>query len=165
MARLPALGLRQGYLTAGCMFQAVWNHRAGRPPGWGVNDYDVFYFDDRDLSWEAEDRVIRRAAALFRDLPARVELRNQARVHLWYERRFGVPGPVLRSSRAGIDRYPVACTCVGIALADGALYAPQGLNEIWEGVLRMNPRNPHRGMFRAKAENYRRRWPFLRVLG
>lgn len=23
-------------LTAGCLFQAVWNHRSGRPAGWGV---------------------------------------------------------------------------------------------------------------------------------
>jgi hypothetical protein len=165
LARLPALGLRQAFLTAGCLFQAAWNHRAGRPPGWGVQDYDVFYFNSHDLSWEAEDRAIRRAAELFRDLPVKVELRNQARVHLWYEAHFGVASPVLRSSRQGIDRYPVACTCVGIEAATGTLYAPNGLEDLWQGVLRPNPRNPHRGMFRAKAERYRRRWPFLRVTG
>lgn len=41
-ARLPTLGLNQCWLTAGCLFQAVWNHGAGRPAAWGVNDYDVF---------------------------------------------------------------------------------------------------------------------------
>ena len=51
--RLPELGLNQCMLTAGCLFQAVWNHQSQRPPEWGVKDYDVFYFDD-DLSWEAE---------------------------------------------------------------------------------------------------------------
>jgi uncharacterized protein len=29
-----------------------------RPAGWGVKDYNVFYFDDHDPSWEAEDAVI-----------------------------------------------------------------------------------------------------------
>ena len=49
LERLPALGLPQGFLTAGCLFQAWWNRCSGRPPGEGVKDYDVFYFDDRDF--------------------------------------------------------------------------------------------------------------------
>lgn len=35
VARLPALGLDQCLLTAGCLFQAVWNHQAGLSPDWG----------------------------------------------------------------------------------------------------------------------------------
>lgn len=31
--RLPALGLDQVWLVAGCLYQAVWNALAGRPPG------------------------------------------------------------------------------------------------------------------------------------
>lgn len=57
--RLPSLGLREWWLTAGAVFQNVWNAVEGRPPGYGIKDYDVFYFDDTDLSWEAEDTVIR----------------------------------------------------------------------------------------------------------
>ena len=44
-SRLPALGLDQCMLTAGCLFQAIWNNRSQLPPAWGVKDYDVFYFD------------------------------------------------------------------------------------------------------------------------
>jgi hypothetical protein len=40
---------------------------------WGVKDYDVFYFDDRDLSWNSEDAVIQRVDALAGDLGIRVE--------------------------------------------------------------------------------------------
>ena len=61
LARLPALQLPQCHLVAGCLFQALWNARSGRQANWGVKDYDVFYFDDSDLSWEAEDAVIQRA--------------------------------------------------------------------------------------------------------
>ena len=69
--RLPGLGVAQGTLVAGALFQTVWNLRSGRPPQEGIRDYDVFYRDfywDDDLSYEAEDRVIRRADSLFRDL-------------------------------------------------------------------------------------------------
>lgn len=161
--RLPRLGLAQCYLTAGCLFQAVWNRRSGQPPEASVKDYDVFYFDDSDLSWEAEDAVIRRAAALVADLGATVEVKNQARVHLWYRQRFGGDYPQLRSATDGIDRYLVQCTCIGIEAATGRLYAPNGLADMAAGILRPNPLNPSPELFRAKAEAYRARWPWLTI--
>ncbi|MBO1081436.1 nucleotidyltransferase family protein [Roseomonas haemaphysalidis] len=162
LARLPALAAPEAHLVAGSIFQAVWNHRGGRPPGEGIHDYDIFYFDDADLSWDAEDRVIRRAAALFGDLGVAVEVRNQARVHLWYPARFGAPYPRLRSARDGIDRFLVACTCIGLA-ADGTPYAPDSLDDLWHGRLRINPRHRQPAQFPAKAASYRRRWPWLSV--
>ncbi|SFQ69831.1 hypothetical protein SAMN05216567_12751 [Variovorax sp. OK605] len=161
--RLPGLGLRQGHLTAGCLFQSVWNRTAGRPPGWGVKDYDVFYFDDSDLSWEAEDAVIRRVHEAVADLGVTVEVKNQARVHLWYEQRFQATYPRLTSARDGIDRYLIACTRVGIDLADGSLYAPDGLQDLGAGILRMNPLLPMPAMFLKKAADYRARWPWLSI--
>lgn len=163
LRRLPALDLPQAYLVAGCLYQAVWNRLGGRPVDADIKDYDVFYFDP-DTRWEAEDRAIRRAADLFADLGVTVELKNQARVHLWYAQRFGPGYPPLASSEDGIGRYLVACTCVGIRAVDGALHAPYGLAELWDGVLRMNPLNPRPALFQAKAESYRARWPWLRIL-
>ncbi len=162
--RLSALGLPQGYLTAGCLFQAWWNRRSGRRPGEGVKDYDVFYFDDRDLSWDAEDAVIRRVREAVADLPAEVEVKNQARVHLWYRARFGHDYPCLRSATEGIDRYLVACTCIGIELATAALHAPDGLEDLDRGVLRPNPLMPAPALFAAKAASYRDRWPWLTIV-
>ena len=163
LERLPALSLPQAHLTAGCLFQAWWNRRAGRPVGWGVKDYDLFYFDDRDLSWDAEDAVIRRVQAAVGDLGATVEVRNQARVHLWYPDRFGAPYPQLRSARDGIDRFLVACTCIGIAVATGELHAPHGLEEMQAGILRPNPLTGQPQLFARKAADYRARWPFLTI--
>lgn len=161
--RLRSLGLPQCHLVAGCLFQTLWNMRSGRAPGWGIKDYDVFYFDDRDLSFEAEDRAIRTVAEATRDLGVEVELRNQARVHLWYPQRFGGTYPQLSSARDGIDRYLVTCTCVGIEVDSGALYQPNGLEELVAGILRPNPLNQRLDLFPAKAESYRARWPWLVV--
>lgn len=162
--RLPELGLNQCFLTAGCLFQAVWNRASGRAESWGVKDYDIFYFDDRDLSWEAEDAIIRAVRELCRDLDAVIEVKNQARVHLWYRQRFGADYPRLTSARDGIDRYLIAGTCIGIEVGTGALYAPNGLRDIHDGVLRINPRNPQPALFRQKAADYRARWPWLRIV-
>lgn len=163
LARLPELGVKGAMLTAGCLFQTVWNLAGGREPDADIADYDLFYFDDADLSYESEDAVIRRGAALFDDLGVKVEIRNQARVHLWYPARFGGEYPALGSTEDGIDRFLVACTCVGIANEGGRLrlHATYGLEELEAGVLRPNPRMLAPDLFRAKAESYQRRWPAL----
>ncbi|WP_411385253.1 nucleotidyltransferase family protein [Pseudomonas sp. MPB03] len=162
-SRLPALGLNQCMLTAGCLFQAVWNHQSKQQSSWGVKDYDVFYFDP-DLSWEAENEVINAAQRLFQDLDVNIEVKNQARVHLWYGQRFGKPYPQLQSAKDGIDRYLIAGTCIGLDVETGEVYAPFGLDDIEQGFLRINPNNPQPDLFDEKAKSYQARWPWLRIV-
>lgn len=124
------------------MFQNVWNAIDGREPGWGIKDYDLFYFDDSDLSWEAENEVLHRADRLFADVPAIIEMRNEARVHLWYEEKFGVPAPPFSSARDAIAAFASTSCAVGISRAPGALkiYAPYGLEDMITMHLRPNRR-------------------------
>jgi uncharacterized protein len=161
--RLPALGLPDGHLTAGCLFQTIWNARTGQSPNWGIKDYDLFYFDAADTSWDAEDAIIQSVNAAFADLPICIEVKNQARVHLWYEQRFGVPYPKLTSAADGIGRYLVDCTCVGLSLDTGRLVAPAGLEDLYSGQMRINPRHPQPAMFMEKAASYQSRWPWLTI--
>lgn len=65
--RLPSLGLNQCMLTAGCLFQAVWNQQAAHPAAWGVKDYDVFYFDE-DVSWRLRTKSSTSRASSFMTL-------------------------------------------------------------------------------------------------
>ena len=161
----PALGLQDGWLVAGCLFQTVWNLQAGRSPEAGIKDYDLFYFDPDDLSAAAEAVVQQRVhqALGFLDVP--VEVKNQARVHLWYEEYFGHPYPRLASARDGIDRFLVPSTCVGVRPTGGALelYAPNGLAILYAGMLTPNPLTSHLQLFREKAASYRSRWEWLQV--
>ena len=91
------------YLVAGCLYQTVWNVVTGRPPQSGILDYDLIYFDGSDLSWAAENALIRESEAIFADMPAPVQIRNQARVHLWYQEKFAAPCQAHESSEAAID--------------------------------------------------------------
>lgn len=145
------------------MFQNVWNAVEGRPPGWGIKDYDVFYFDDDDVSWEAEDRVIAAAADLFRDLGARVEVRNEARVHLWYEEKFGVPAAPFTSAADAIDAFASTTCCVGITRDTAGLhvYAPYGLADVFAMHLRPHHRLAPQDVYDSKVEQYQARWPSL----
>jgi uncharacterized protein len=164
--RLPALGLPDCWLVAGCLFQTIWNVQTGRPPAEHIDDYDVFYFDGTDHSYEGEDRFIKRVAAAFGGLDVRIEVKNQARVHLWYRQRFRHDYPQLTSSADGIDRFLVECTCVAVRCAAGQpreVYATYGLDDMHAGLLRPNALNRNDELFARKSASYQRRWPWLRV--
>lgn len=168
LERLPRLGLGQPHLVAGCLYQSCWNLQSGRPVTENIKDYDVFYFDDRDLSFEAEDAVIRAVAALTADLGASIDVKNQARVHLWYRQRFGVDRAPLRSCAEAIATFTAVAKCVGLAVApDGnlELVAPYGLADTVAGILRFNPHCPNPENFLSKAESQRARWPWLMIVG
>ena len=84
-----------------------------RAVDYGISDYDIFYFDP-DISWQAEDAVIRQLQDRLAHLGVTIEARNQARVHLWYPEKHGLPYPALRCSTEGIDRFLTRNTQVGI---------------------------------------------------
>jgi hypothetical protein len=160
------LGLPDAWLVAGCLVQTAWNLRTGRPVGYGIHDYDVFYFDS-DLSWEAEDRVIDALRRSSDRLGVRIEARNQARVHLWYPQKHGRPYPALQRSTDGIDRFLTCNTQVGIQRGrDGdRLYAPAGLDDIANLVVRPNlTANFSAEAYRIKTARWTALWPELAVL-
>jgi hypothetical protein len=60
------LCLSDWLVFSGAVYQPVLNHLTGRPLDYGIKDYDLGYFDASDLSYDAEDAVIRRVKARFR---------------------------------------------------------------------------------------------------
>jgi len=167
LARAATMTLPGWYLVAGCLYQTVWNVLTGRPAQAGILDYDLAYFDDSDLSWEAEDAVIRAGDTVFAGLPAPVQIRNQARVHLWYEQKFGVPCAPHSSTEAAIDTYEATTACLGVRLENSQrwrIYAPHGLSDVFNLVVRPNPVLATRDVYEAKTARWRRQWPQLTVL-
>ncbi|MFT4121605.1 nucleotidyltransferase family protein [Bradyrhizobium sp.] len=163
---LDRLALPDAWLVAGCLTQTVWNVLTGRAIDHGVSDYDVFYFDP-DTSWAAEDAAIRKLQAQLGHLGARIEIRNQARVHLWYPGKHGLPYPPLTCSCDGIDRFLTRNTQVGVRLAGGrhTVYAPHGFDDIAELIARPNrAANFSAANYAAKAERWKTLWPEMTVI-
>lgn len=165
LAAWGGLDLPDGWLVAGCLFQTVWNLQTRRLPEDGIKDHDIFYFDAEDLSAEGEARVQQRVDRVFGSLGVPIEVKNQARVHIWYEEHFGFPYPKLKNAKDGIDRFLIPSTCVGVRpMNDGhELYAPNGLALLYTGVLAPNPLTSHLPLFREKAASYKSRWDWLQV--
>lgn len=166
--RLSATGLKDAWLVAGCLFQTVWNQQTGRPPEFGITDYDVFYFDTSDLSWEAEDAAIQRALQEFEEVDADIEIRNQARVHLWYEAKFGIPYKPLSRATEGVDRFLAKACMVGVRKTERAeyeVYAPQGFRDLQDLTVRPAEHETFDPVtYRKKAKKWLEFWPELRVI-
>src|SRR5215472_827468 len=158
------LGLPDWLVFSGAVYQPVLNHLTGRPLDYGIKDYDLAYFDASDLSYEAEDAVIRRVKAAFDEpLTSMVEVRNQARVHLWFEAKFGEPYGPLSCTAEALERFASATFAVGVRLEpDDRLHieAPFGLVDLFALRLVPNPLRETVHFARASA-NVRRRWPEL----
>ena len=160
------LALWDWLVFSGAVYQPVLNHLTGRPLDYGIRDYDLAYFDPSDLSYEAEDRVIRRVRAAF-DEPLRsmVEVRNQARVHLWFEAKFGEAYSPLSCTAEALERFTSATFAIGTRLEpDDRLHieAPFGVSDLFTLRVRPNPRRKTAGFARA-CDNVLRRWPELTV--
>lgn len=163
LSRWHLLDLPGSWLVAGCLFQTVWNVRAGLAPGSGIKDYDIFYYDPSDLTETAEAEVQELAESLLNDLGVTVDVANQARVHLWYPAHFGRPYAALASAEHAINRFLVRETCIGVRPQQ--CYAPHGLSGLYSGTLTPNPETPYPELFAKKVASYKARWSWLKVAG
>jgi hypothetical protein len=160
------LALADAWVVSGCLVQTVWNVLTKRAVDYGINDYDIFYFDS-DTSWQTEDAAICALQGRLARLGVTIELRNQARVHLWYPEKHGLPYPALRCSSEGIDRFLTKNTQVGIRRTAGGygVYAPNGFDDIAGLIVRPNPgANFSAANYAAKAARWKKLWPELTVL-
>jgi hypothetical protein len=163
---LLRLALPDAWIVAGCLVHTVWNVLTSRPVDYGIDDYDIFYFDP-DTSWQAEDVVIRKLQGRLATLAVKIEVRNQARVHLWYPQKYGLPYPALRSSTQGIDRFLTGNTQIGIRRGQGGydVYAPNGFDDVVRMIVRPNPgTNFSAESYDAKTARWKKLWPEITVL-
>jgi uncharacterized protein len=160
------LALPDAWLVSGCLVQTVWNVLTRRASDYGIADYDVFYFDP-DTSWTAEDAVIRKLNDRLGRLDVKIEARNQARVHLWYPQKHGVPYPELTCTTDGIDRFLTQNTQVGIRRMSAGyeVYAPNGFGDVAGMIVRPNPTaNFSAQNYAMKVARWKSLWPELTVM-
>lgn len=164
--RARGLDLTDWWLVSGALYNSVWNALTERPTGYGIKDIDIVYFDDRDTSWKAENKVIQTGASVFAGVPLPVEIRNQARVHLWFEQRFNKPYMPLRCASESIERYAAIAHCVGVRLEKNGtltIHAPFGLDDIFSFRIRPNRAIDNRETYDIKAHRALKYWPELIV--
>lgn len=161
------LGLNDWLVFSGSVYQAVWNDVTGREPGYGVKDFDVGYFDE-DVSWDAEDAVIKRVATAFDEpLRSRVEVRNQRRVSEWFEEKFGEPYEPVKNTAEALKRFVAPAFAVGVRLEDDdsvTVEAHFGLDDVFDLRIRPNPLRPVAKDWGGVTARALERWPELTIV-
>lgn len=163
LARFDAIALPDVWMVAGAVAQGVWNALTGRVPAYGLKDIDIVYFDGADLCAEAEAAHEARLRGLFADLPVKLDVKNEARVHLWYRDAFGTAIEPYRSTEDAVASFPTTATSIGVRMQTGNLEicAPFGCDDLLGGIVRANKRQITRDIYERKIARWQPLWPEL----
>jgi uncharacterized protein len=161
------VGAPDWLLVAGALRTAVWDRLHGVADGGPPADVDLAFFDAADLSPERDAAVEEALRARAPAVPW--EAKNQAAVHLWYPRRFGLDVEPFARTADAVATFPETAVCVGVRLEpDDALevVAPFGLTDLFGLVLRHNPARAPAAEFerRLRSKRIAERWPRVAVV-
>lgn len=153
------------YVGAGAINQTVFNYYHGYDINYGIKDYDIVYYDE-DISYEKEDVVIKRLNDRFNDLDVCVDIKNQARVHIWYYEKYGIKKVPYTSVEDAIARWGATITCIGVRLENGQLvvFAPYGLNDIFGMIIRPVKKDFTKENYDERADKWMKKWPMLKKI-
>ncbi|WP_242618773.1 nucleotidyltransferase family protein [Alteromonas sp. KUL49] len=154
--------LPQGYIGAGFVRNAIWDHTHNKTELTPLNDVDVVYFDKNDVSIDTENRV---QSYLTERLPkVRWQVKNQARMHQKHGH-----SPYISTEHA-ISHWIERETCVAVRLTStGAcdVIAPFGLACNFANTITLNSPAKLSPIFIERIVNkgWQTRWPNLQVCG
>jgi hypothetical protein len=165
LKQAPALHVPNWYVGAGAIAQTIWNELHGYPLDHGIKDCDLVYFDT-DLSSETQNSYRQRSHDLFASLPVEVELTNEARVHLWYQEKFGKEIAPYLSTEDAISTWPTTATAVGVRYSNETfqVYAPYDLDDLLSMIIRPNKTLVSREVYEKKVKRWKSEWPKLEVI-
>jgi uncharacterized protein len=163
--RWADISLPDCWLVAGALAQTVWNEAFELPPTHGIQDVDLVYFDD-DLSGDTEARHSARVRAPFSDLSVWIDVKNEARVHLWYATKFGRATHPYVSTEDAITTFPTTATSIGLQPRSSQLhlFAPFGFTDLFGLVVRANKKQISQSIYEAKVMRWLAQWPRLHVV-
>lgn len=153
-------------IGAGVIRDLVWDRLHGFEGRRREKDIDLSFFDPSSLGDEGERDVQRELTARAPDICW--DATNQAGVHLWYPRVFGVEVRPLASSADAVGTWPETATAVAIRLLAGdriEVVAPYGLHDLFGLICRRNPRRATEQEYRRRVQSKHiaKRWPQVRI--
>ena len=162
---LEKLDIDDCFVAAGAINQTVFNYLHGYEIDKNINDYDIVYFDP-DSSYEKVDIVIKKIENALLHLNVKIDIKNQARVHLWYGKKFGHEIQANKSVYDAINKWGTTVTCIGVRLKNNKLivYAPFGLNDLFKMIIRPNKENYIKRDYDENAKRWKNNWPKLTII-
>jgi uncharacterized protein len=161
------LRLSSWCIGAGVVRNLVWDHLHRFELETSPEDIDLVFYDASNLPQNLELHLEATLAKL--EPTFAWEVVNQATVHHWLKSRFAKEVQPFQSLEQGVASWPEIATCVGITLAESGkidVIAPHGLTDLFDMVVRWNPRRVSREVYmeRMAQKRFAERWPMVKVL-
>lgn len=167
LQRASTTGINNYYIGAGCIAQTVWNYQFQKPLDYGIKDIDFVYYDNQALDYEAENQIIIKLKEMYKDFSVDIDVKNQARVHLWYKERFGYEIEPYDSLESAINTWPTTATAIGVKIDrdnNFEVYAPYGLLDLLNKIVRPNKVQITENIYNSKVSAWLKKWPKLTVI-
>ncbi len=157
--------LPNAWVGAGIIFQNVWNVLHGYELNTYIKDIDVLYWDESDLSWTSENNHIQSFTETLSNTSIPFDIKNIARVHLWYEERFGIAKAQYQSIQESISTWPVIGACMAMRMNKGNLefIAPYGFQDMFSLRVRPNKVLVNQTIYENKAIKWKEQSPKLSI--
>ena len=155
------------YIGGGCVPQIVWNYYHQFDLNNGIKDFDIVYFDSQNLSTKNEEYLQKRINKRFQNHLTSLEVVNEARTHLWYEKDFGKKIPPYVSTEDAIFSFPTTASAIGATLDKNKnlkIFAPHGLSDLFGLIVRANKIQVSKDIFESKAKRWQTIWPKLTII-
>lgn len=120
-----------------------------------------------NLDIESENRVVLQVKQLYSDLGIEIDVKNQARVHLWYKDHFGYSIEPYTSIESAINTWPTTATAIGVRIEKNnefKVYAPFGLNDMFGKIVRANKAQITKEIYDKKVSSWLSKWSDLMVI-
>ncbi|MCI5870481.1 nucleotidyltransferase family protein [Streptococcus sp.] len=161
---IESLQLKDCWLAAGSIRNAIWNHLEQSPLFDRETDLDVVFFDP-DLSYE--DTLCLEQNLIKRYPHYHWELKNQVYMH-----HHNPNTKPYTSARDAISKYPEKATALAVRLTDGQLelFAPYGLDDVTHFILSPTPHfsqdSERLALFhkRLQKKDWQKKWPKLTII-
>ena len=153
------------WIGAGIIFQNLWNVFHNFPLNLHIKDIDILYFDSTDLSWEAENAYIEQVTQRLKNIDIPIDIKNIARVHLWYKDKFNIEKKPYQSVEESISTWPVIGACMAIRKINEQIEfcAPYGFQDAFAMRVRPNKVLVNKDIYENKALCWKKQWPLLSV--
>lgn len=154
------------WVGAGIIFQNLWNALHQFPLNSYVKDVDVLYFDSSNLTWEAENSYIKLINDRLKNISIPVDIKNIARVHLWYKDKFNIEKQPYQSVEESISTWPVIGACMAIRKVYDQIEfcAPYGFQDSFAMRVRPNKVLVNKDIYDKKALYWKKQWPLLTII-
>ncbi len=153
------------YIGAGSVNQTIFNYLSDKEIDYGIKDFDIVYFDS-DLSYEAEDKIIKDLTKMLEKDKIEFDIKNEARVHLWYNEKHDNKRDAYTSTEDAISKWGATVTCIGIRLENDKLitFCPYGLSDVFSMTIRPVKTYFTKELYDSRCQRWLKKWPNLNII-